>query len=276
MEIGKTQRLKAARKTEHGFYLTNESGHEVLLPGVYIPEGTKEGDDISVFLYKDSEDRMVATTEKPLLELNQIAMLNVKELTRFGAFVDWGLPKDLLIPYAEQNMILKVGEAYPIILLLDDKTERLFGSTRVNKHLDFDDVKFSEGETVQALLTGENELGMTAVVNQRYSGLIFKSDIHKKIQVGEIITAYVKQVREDGKIDLSIVPLGYSDSIDVYTQQIMDGLEKNNGVLKLGDKSSPESIKAVLGMSKKAFKKAIGKLYKSGTVIIESNEIRLK
>ncbi len=276
MEIGKTQTLKAARKTEHGFYLTNESGHEVLLPGVYIPEGMKEGDDISVFLYKDSQDRMVATTEKPLLQLNEIAMLKVKELTRFGAFVDWGLPKDLLIPYAEQNMILKVGETYPVILLLDTKTERLLGSTRINKYLDFDDVKFVEGEMVQVLLTGENELGMTAVVNQRYSGLIFKSDIHKRVRAGEEITAYVKQVRNDGKIDLSIVPLGYSESIDMYTQQILDGLQKNNGVLKLGDKSSPESIKAVLGMSKKAFKKAIGKLYKSGNLVIEPSEIRLK
>ncbi len=276
MQIGLTQELKVARETVHGFYLEDENGHEVLLPGVYIPEGLKPGDMIRVFLYKDSESRIVATTEKPAFELGEFAVLKVKEVGKFGAFVDWGLSKDLLVPFAEQNAILQAGELYPFCLCYDQKSDRLFGSVKINKHLEFTDVQLEVGQEVQVLIAEKHELGIFAIIEQRYSGLIFHSDIHKQIKTGELRKAFVKQVRDDGKVDLLLEPMGYEQSVDEHSDILIKALEANQGKLKLSDKSAPESIKTALGLSKKAFKKAIGKLYKAGKVEIDVDEIRLK
>ncbi|MDA3911179.1 MAG: S1-like domain-containing RNA-binding protein [Bacteroidales bacterium] len=276
MQIGLTHSLKIARETVHGFYLEDENGHEVLLPGVYITEGLKLGDMIRVFLYKDSENRIVATTENPAFELGEFAFLRVKELGQFGAFVDWGLPKDLLVPFSEQISVLKAGESYPFCLCYDEKSDRLFGSARINKQLDYTDVQLEAGQEVDILIAGKHELGISAIIEQRYSGLIFHSDIHKQIQIGEERKAYVKQVREDGKVDLLLEPMGYDNSVDEHSTSLLNALEANHGKLELSDKSAPESIKTALGMSKKAFKKALGKLYKAGKVEIKPGEILLK
>lgn len=276
MQIGLTHSLKIARETVHGFYLEDENGHEVLLPGVYITEHLKIGEMISVFLYKDSENRIVATTEKPAFELGQFAFLRVKELGQFGAFVDWGLPKDLLVPFSEQISVLQAGNSYVFCLCYDDKSDRLFGSAKINKQLEYTDVPFKVGQEVNILVAGKHDLGLSAIIEQRYSGLIFESDIHKQIQIGEERKAYVKQVRVDGKVDLLLEPMGYDKSVDEHSVRLLNMLEANQGKLNLSDKSSPEQIKIVLGMSKKAFKKALGKLYKSGKVDINLGEILLK
>ncbi|MEA1873478.1 MAG: S1-like domain-containing RNA-binding protein [Bacteroidota bacterium] len=276
MQIGLTQELKIARETVHGFYLEDTSGHEVLLPGVYITEELKVGNMIHVFLYKDSENRIVATTESPAFELGEFAFLRVKELGQFGAFIDWGLPKDLLVPFSEQNSVLQAGESYTFCLCYDDKSDRLFGTARINKQLEYNDVQLEAGQEVEVLIAGEHELGVSAIIAQRYSGLIFHSDIHKQIKQGEKRKAFVKQVREDGKVDLLLEPMGYDKSVDEHSTSLLNALEANQGHLKLTDKSTPESIKSVLGMSKKAFKKALGKLYKLGRVAIKEDEIRLK
>jgi len=276
MQIGLTQELKIARETVHGFYLEDENGHEVLLPGVYITEALKIGDKINVFLYKDSENRIVATTEKPAFELGQFAFLRVKELGQFGAFVDWGLPKDLLVPFSEQISVLQAGKSYTFCLCYDEKSDRLFGSAKINKYLTYNDVPLKAGQEVQVIIAGTHDLGLSVIIEQRYSGLLFESDIHKQVQIGEERKAYVKQVRDDGKVDLLLEPMGYDKSVDEHSSSLLTALEENGGILKLSDKSTPENIKASLGMSKKAFKKALGKLYKSGKVEIETDKIALK
>jgi predicted RNA-binding protein (virulence factor B family) len=276
MQIGLTHSLKIARETVHGFYLEDENGHEVLLPGVYITEGLKLGDMIEVFLYKDSENRLVATTEKPAFELGEFAFLRVKELGQFGAFVDWGLPKDLLVPFSEQISVLKAGNSYTFCLCYDEKSDRLYGSAKINKQLEYSDVPLEVGQEVDVLISGKHELGISAIIEQHYSGLIFESDIHKKIEIGEKRKAYVKQVRDDGKVDLLLEPMGYDKSVDEHSSSLLNALEANKGVLKLSDKSTPERIKDELGMSKKAFKKAIGRLYKVGKIEIKPGEILLK
>jgi uncharacterized protein len=275
MQIGKSQYLKIARETEHGYYLTDENGHEVLLPGIYKLDNMSVGNEIPVFIYKDSKNRLVATTETPALELNQFAYLIVKETGKYGAFVDWGIAKDLLIPFAEQNVILKTGQSYIVCLIHDVKTDRLIGSTKINKYLQFNDVSLSVGQQVKVMISGANDLGFTAIVENKYHGMLFRSDVHKPIKVGQYIDAFVKQVREDGKVDLTLEAQGYDNSISQITDKILQTLEKHNGSLDLNDKSDPEQVKYTLGMSKKAFKRGIGKLLKDKKIKLSEKGIHL-
>jgi len=254
MEIGKTNKLTAARSTDNGFYLTDNEGNEVLLPNAYVSDDLSIGHEIEVFVYKDSEDRIVATTLKPYVQFEEFAYLQAKEVNDYGAFMDWGLTKDLMVPFAEQTVKMEKGKWYLIFLLEDEQTERLIGSNKVKDFVFFEDIDVKQGDEVDLLLYDMTELGMNAIVNNLYKGLIFKSDIHKNIQAGDRIKGYVKQVREDGKIDLLLEPLGYKNSIDKNYDIILSALKENNGLLNLNDKSTPEEIKQILGLSKKAFK----------------------
>jgi uncharacterized protein len=275
MKIGKTNKLKIARGTDNGYYLVDSDDNEVLLPNAYITDDLKMDDEIEVFVYKDSEDRIVATTEKPYVLLEEFAWLQVKEVNDFGAFIDWGLQKDLLVPFAEQNEKMKEGNWYLIFLLEDQETERLIGSAKVNEFVFFDEIDVEQGDEVDLLLYDRTDLGMNAIVNNLYRGLIFESDIHKSIQPGERIKGYVKQVREDGKIDIVLEPLGYKNTIDNNCEIILSAIKENNGVLNLSDRSAPEEISKMLGVSKKAFKKGLGKLYKEKKVEITPEGIKL-
>lgn len=270
MELGKINNLTAVRSTEPGFYLTDTEGNEVLLPNAYVADELNIGDEIEVFLYKDSEDRIVAVTSKPFVQLGEFAYLKVKEVNPVGAFMDWGLPKDLLVPFAEQAEKMKQGFSYLIFLLHDKVSDRLIGSSKINQFVESYDIEVKEGDEVDLLLYKMTELGMNAIVNQLYKGLIFTSNIHKYIQPGNKIKGYVKQVREDGKIDILLEPTGYDNSIDNNSSIIIKALKENKGYLDLTDKSAPEDINNLLGLSKKAFKKGIGNLYKQK--IIELNE----
>lgn len=275
MEIGKINKLTVARATDNGYYLVDEYENEVLLPNAYISDDLKIADDLEVFIYKDSEDRIVAVTSQPYVLLEEFAYLKVKEVNQYGAFIDWGLPKDLMVPFAEQTEKMEEGKSYLIFLLQDEQTERLIGSSMVNEFVFFDDIDVKQGDEVDLLLYNLTELGMNAIVNNMYKGLIFNSDIHKIIQPGDRIKGYVKQVREDGKIDILLEPLGYKNSIDNNTEIIISVLKENDGFLNLTDKSSPEAIKQKLGLSKKAFKRGMGKLYKQKLVELSEEGIKL-
>lgn len=276
MKIGRINKLTAARLTDNGFYLTDNEGNEVLLPNAYVSADLAIGHEIEVFVYKDSEDRIVATTLSPYIQFEEFAYLQVKEVNDYGAFMDWGLPKDLLVPFAEQTVRMEKGKWYLVFLLEDEQTERLIGSNKIKDFVFFKDIDVKAGDEVDLLLYEMTELGMNAIVDNMYKGLIFKSDIHKSIKPGDRIKGYVKLVREDGKIDLLLEPLGYKNSIDKYTEIILSAIKENDGLLNLTDKSSAEEIKEKLGLSKKSFKKAVGKLYKEKIVELSDEGVKLK
>lgn len=275
MEIGKTNKLIVARATDFGFYLTDDANNEVLLPNAYVSEDLSIADEIEVFIYKDSEDRLVATNLTPYIQLEEFAVLQVKDVNQFGAFMDWGLAKDLLVPFNEQTKKMEEGNWYLIYLLKDEKTDRLFGSAKVKKFLHFEDIELKQGDEVNLLLFNRTDLGMNAIINNKYKGLIFNSDIHKNIQAGDKTIGFVKNIREDGKIDISLEPIGYQNSINQNSEIILSALKQNNGFLNLSDSSSPEDIKYMIGLSKKAFKKALGNLYKNKKIELFKDGIKL-
>jgi predicted RNA-binding protein (virulence factor B family) len=273
MEIGTTQKLKAVKVTAQGYHLEDETKNEIILPKTEVINSLDIGDFIEVFVYKNPKGTLVATTKKPLVELDEFAYLKVKKVTNEGAFLDWGLDHDLLVPVEEQLDEMEEGKGYLIFVLKDEKTEQLFGSCNENEFVFFDEIDLKVGDEVDLLLYKTTDLGMNAIVNNKYKGLIFRSDIHRIIQPGNQIKGYVKQVREDGKIDLLLEPLGYKKSIDKYADIILEKLAENNGFLDLTDKSNSETIKYVLGMSKKAFKRTIGNLYKNKKITIQDDGI---
>ncbi len=275
MEIGKTNTLKASRTTDNGCYLMDTEGNEVLLPNAYVADSLKLGDEISVFVYKDNEERPVATTLVPKIELDKFAYLKVMDVNNAGAFMDMGVVKQLLVPYSEQPVKMETGEWYVVFCLLDDKTDRLIGSAQIEDFLFTEDVELEEGEEVDILMYKRSELGMNVIVNGMFQGLIFKSDIHKPVQVGDERKAYVKTIRPDGKIDLTLEPQGYRNVIDKVTQGVLDILETDGGYFPYHDKSDPDEIRKVFKMSKKAFKKALGNLYKNKIVVLEKEGTRL-
>lgn len=275
MEIGKINKLTVARRTDNGCYLEDENENEVLLPNAYVTDDLKISDEIEVFVYKDSEDRIVASTLRPYIQFEEFAYLQVKEVNDYGAFIDWGLPKDLMVPFAEQTVKMLEGNWYLIFLLEDTETERLIGSNKIKDFLFFKDIDVKEGDEVDLLLYEMTELGMNAVVNNLYKGLIFKSDIHKTIKPGDKIKGFIKQVREDGKIDIILEPAGYTKSVDQNTEIIISALKESDGFLNITDKNTPDEIKSILGLSKKAFKKAIGKLYKEKKIELNEKGIKL-
>lgn len=275
MEIGKINTLRIARLTEFGFFLNDAENNEVLLPNAYRTAEMEINDQIEVFIYKDSEDRIVASTKMPYIQLNQAAFLEVNEINRIGAFVNWGLPKDLLIPYSKQAVNMKVGSKYFVTLLHDQKSDRLIGSNQIKDFQFSNDIQLQEGAEVTALVYHETELGMNLIVEGKYKGLIFRSDIHKPINLGDTITCFVKTIRPDGKLDIVLHPPGYEKSINLQTNDILAKLKSKNGFLPLTDESSPEEINRILGMSKKAFKKAVGSLYKQKLITITPQGIQL-
>jgi uncharacterized protein len=275
MELGKTQVLKASRTTDNGCYLMDEVGNEVLLPNAYVSSELKLGDDISVFVYKDNDQRLTATTLKPKVELEQFAFLEVMDVNAAGAFVDMGIVKQLLVPYSEQPVKMDVGDWYVVFFMLDDVSDRLIGSANIEDFLFTEDLDIEVGEEVDILMYRRSDLGINAIVNGLYQGLVFHSDVHRPARPGDQMKAYVKNIRADGKIDLSLQPMGYRNVIDKATQSVLDVLIKNEGFFKYSDKSNPDEIYKAFKMSKKAFKKALGSLYKQKIVLLEKDGTRL-
>ncbi len=274
MEIGKYNTLSIARKTDHGLYLQDEDENEVLLPNKYVPHDFKLGEKLEVFIYLDGEQRPIATTLKPKAIAGDFAWLQVKHLSKVGAFLDWGLEKDLLVPFAEQEQRMQEGDFYVVYVFVDEISERLVASSRVEDYTEKEDISLPVDQEVDLLIARQTDLGYTAIIDNRYLGLLYANEVFKKIRTGQRLRGFVKKVRDDGKIDLSLEKQGYA-SVEPNAQKILEILARNNGFLPLHDKSDPDEIKRRLEMSKKTFKKAIGGLYKEKRITITENGIRL-
>ena len=274
MEVGLKNNLRVDRFTDPGAYLLDDENNEVLLPNKYIPEGLKEGEDLEVFVYLDSEDRIIATTLEPYVYLNSFACLKVKDVNNIGAFLDWGLEKDLFVPFKEQGKKLEIGQDVVVFMYKDFQTDRLVASTKLDSFVLNDECELEEGQEVDLLIANRTDLGRNAIIDNEYIGLIYKNEIFQDLYIGDKIKGYVKKIREEGKIDIALQKQGVQN-IDDASQKVLTILKDNNGSMEVSDKSAPEEIKALFSMSKKSFKKAIGSLYKSKIIKIEDNKITL-
>jgi len=276
IDIGKFNTLIILRETEPGLYLAEEEQSEevILLPHKYKPEQFEIGDPIRVFVYLDNEERPIATTLEPYVLLDQFAYLHCADVNKFGAFMDWGLEKQLFVPFKEQARPMKVGNWYIIHLYLDDKTNRLVGSSKTNQFLQNEELSIKRFDEVNILVTHLTEKGANVIINGIHKGLIYRDDIFEDIRTGDTLKAYIKKIREDNKIDVVLQTPGYK-SIEPNAQYILDEMKSAGGFLPLHDKSSPDEIKDELGISKKSFKKAIGNLFKNKQIVIKDDGIEL-
>ena len=276
IEIGVYQKLKIYKRKSQGLYLLDEKdGDEVLLPNAECSDDLEIGDYIQVFVYLDSEEREIATLKKPIVTLNSFGSLTVKYNSSIGAFCDWGMPKDLLVPFHEQKEPMKEGQRYIVYMYLDEVSDRLVGTTKLRRYLNpFADNSLKLGQEVEALIYQETNIGYKAVINQSFTGLIYKSELNGvNITIGDTLKAYVKPIRDDKKIDLSLNPLGFKN-VETNVDLILNALDASGGYLPFNDKSSPEAIRETFGISKKVFKKIIGVLYKQKQIVIESKGIK--
>lgn len=274
IELGNYNTLKVLRSTSVGLFLGDDEGTEILLPNKYVPEDFKIDAELKVFCYLDNNERPIATTLHPKIVRNGFAYLEVKEVGTYGAFLDWGLEKQLLVPFREQPQRMEEGKKYVVHCYMDEESMRLTGSGKVDRYLSNDDVDYELNAEVTVLAQRKTPLGWEVIVDNKHKGLIFDSDIFKPISVGNQLKGYVKNVREDKKIDISLQPIG-AKMLEPTAKIIFEELEKNNGFLPLHDKSSPEEIKATLHLSKKAFKKGVGILYRQRKINIQDDGIYL-
>jgi predicted RNA-binding protein (virulence factor B family) len=275
IEIGHYNNLEILRETTVGLFLGDEDGEDVLLPNKYVPEEYEIGDMLEVFVYLDYDERKVATNLTPLIHLHEFALLEAAIVDDVGAFMDWGLEKQLLVPYKEQRQKLQEGRWYIIYLDIDKKTNRLYGSNKIEKRLDNEELTVGRGEEVEIIVYRETPIGYSVIVNHMHKGLIYKNEVNKELRIGEKRQAYVKMIRDDNKLDISITPIGYQNVNSSNSSLIFTALKSNDGYLEINDKSSPDQIKALFGLSKKAFKKAVGELYRERKIILEEKGIRL-
>lgn len=276
LQLGKRNDMVVVKKVDFGVYLDGGEVGEILLPTRYVPEDCKVGDTVNVFLYLDSEERLVATTQKTLTEVNLFACLEVKWINEHGAFLDWGLMKDLFCPFREQKMKMQVGKKYIVYTYIDKVTYRIVASAKVEKFLSTEEPVYAKGDEVEILIQQRTDLGFKAIVDNKFVGMVFDKEVVKPLRTGDRMVAYVKQVRPDGKIDLMLHPAG-RDHVVGFAEALYQKLgESADGFLPLHDKSSPEDIYSVFGVSKKTFKQAVGDLYKRQLISLEPNGIRLK
>ena len=276
IRLGKRNDLEILREVDFGMYLDAGEIGDVLLPKRYIPEGVKVGDIVNVFLYLDSEERLVATTETPLVEVNEFAFLEVKWINEFGAFLDWGLMKDLFCPFKEQKMKMVVGRKYLIYCYIDPITYRIVASAKIDKFLSDEMPPYKSGDEVDVIIQQKSDLGMKAVVDGKYRGMFFDNEIFQTIRTGDRLKAFVKQVRPDGKIDLKLQRYFGKKRITTFSEQLLVYLKgSEDGFCPLHDKSDASDIYETFGVSKKTFKRGVGDLYKHHLVTIEPNGIRL-
>ena len=261
MKLGEYNTLRILRLTTVGAYLGDEHDNDVLLPNKYVTQEMSVGEDVNVFLYKDSEDRLVATTEKPYITLNEFAYLQVKQLTPFGAFLDWGLEKDLLVPFREQTSKLEEDKYYLIYLKLDEETNRLVATAKTNKYFSTDTSELELNQEVDLLICETFDLGVKIVVNGKFLGIVYHNDVNRKLRRGDYTKGFIYNIREDGKLDVRLEVSGYA-KVEPNAEKLLAILNNRNGVLYLTDKSDPDDIRDAVGMSKKTFKQAVGNLYK--------------
>ena len=274
IKIGNYNTLRVARFVDFGAYLTDDDNNEVLLPARYVPDDATVGDEIEVFVYTDSEDRPVAVTEHPFATVGEFAFLQVAQVNKFGAFLDWGVPKHLLVPFSEQRLRMEEGGIYPVYVYLDDITKRVVASGKLEKFLGNVIPDYKPGQEVQALVWKHTDIGYKVIVDNLFQGMIYDNEVYAPLEIQQTITAYVKNVRDDGKIDLTVGDRAAKRVSDL-TSRILDRIEHDGGRLTITDSSSPEEIKRAFHCSKKDFKKAVGKLYKERKIAIGEDCITL-
>jgi predicted RNA-binding protein (virulence factor B family) len=275
VKIGKPCTLEVVKFADQGAYLDGGPYGEILLPNRYVPAKCEEGDEVEVFVHFDSEDRIVASTDFPKVMVDQFGYLRVVEVTSYGAFLDWGLPKDLFVPFREQTIKMEKDKSYLVRLYVDRITGRIVGTAKYKKYLNLTDVDFFVGDEVELIIANRTDLGYNAIINEAHLGILYFNEIFKPIGTGDRIKGFIKKIREDGKIDLSLEKQGY-EKVDPVSDELLNKLGNAKGkFLPYSDKTDPEAIKEGLGISKKTFKKAIGLLYKQKLIAIEEDGIRL-
>ena len=274
IEIGKTCHLRVLKQRDIGLYLEGDTLGQILLPKRYVPKDTVVGDLLEVFLYNDSDDRLIATTEKPYVEIDECALLKVVDVNHAGAFMDWGLSKDLLVPHGEQNGRMEVGRHYVVMAYLDDETDRIAASAKLDEILSEVSVYFKVHQAVDLQIYGQTELGYKAAINNAHLGLLYKNEVFQTVKYGQKLKGYIKTIRDDKKIDLTL-QLPAVETRDTLMQAILDNLVEQKGVSSLTDKSLPADIYQQFSVSKANYKKALGHLYKQKLIKIDKRNITL-
>lgn len=274
IKLGKYNQLEVVKEVDFGVYLDGFDDGEILLPTRYVPADCRVGDVLNVFIYLDNEERLVATTLEPLVQVDQFAWLEVSWVNEYGAFLNWGLMKDLFVPFREQKTKMQMGRSYLVHAHLDEESYRIVASAKVERYLSKEHPDYQANEEVEILVWQRTEIGVKVIVDNRYGGLLYNSEIYTPIEPGMRLTAYVKQVRDDGKIDLTLHKTGYA-KVEDFSDILLNHLKAHDGYVQLHDKSPAESIYEVFGVSKKTFKKAVGDLYKKRLITISEAGIRL-
>ncbi len=272
--IGALNNLRVVKEVDFGVYLDGGEHEEILLPRKYVPENSKVNDHITVFIYLDSEDRFIATTEKPYAMVGDFALLKVVAVEHVGAFLDWGLLKDLLVPFGEQSPTMEKGKSYIVRVYVDTKTNRIAATTRLDRYLDNTPGNFHEGQEVELLICSKTDIGYKAIIDNTHWGVLYFNEVFQPLKIGQRTKGYIKKVRGDNKIDLSLYKTGY-EKVDDITDTILTALKAKGGFLPVTDKSTPETIYKMFGVSKKTYKKAIGAIYKKKLITIENGGIKL-
>lgn len=275
IELGKYNNLEIIKEVDFGVYLDGGESGEILMPAKYVPENHKPGDIVSAFVYLDSGERLVATTEKPFAQVGDFAFLEVAWTNKYGAFLSWGVMKDLFVPFREQKTKMEQGKKYLVYIYIDSETYRIAASSKIDKFISKDKPEYSFGDEVNIIIWQKTELGIKVIVDNKYQGLLYGNEIFKRLKYGETTKAYIKQIREDGKIDLILQKPGYEFAED-FSKTLLQYLKDNGGYSEFNDKSDSEDIYSTFGVSKKVFKKAVGNLYKNQLITIEENGIKLK
>jgi predicted RNA-binding protein (virulence factor B family) len=270
--LGRQQRLTVIREKEFGLYLDAHQFGDILLPKRYVPQGTKVGDELDVFVYLDSEDELIATTLVPKAQVGEFAALTCIACNSVGAFFDWGLPKDLLVPFSQQKNTIEEGDTHLLFIYLDQNTNRLVGTTRVDALLNREEAPYTTGDKVEAIIGDKTNIGFKCVLDNRFWGVLFFEDAFRQLRKGEKVTAFIKRVRDDGKIDISLQEVGYKKVTGILGD-ILQYLDDHNGEMVITDKSSPEAIYAVFKVSKATFKKALGALYKDKKISLTKEKV---
>lgn len=274
IQLGKYNQLDVVKEVDFGMYLDGGEDGEILLPKRYVPEGCRPGDMLNVFIYLDMDERLVATTLHPYVQVGEFACLEVAWVNQFGAFLDWGLMKDLFVPFREQKMKMVKGNRYIVHVHLDEESYRIVASAKVERYLSKERPVYRAGEEVEVLVWQKTDLGFKVIADNRFSGMLFHNEIFQTVEVGMKLKAYVKHVREDGKIDLQLQP-GGARKIDDFTEVLLQYLKENEGYSSIHDKTDAETIYNTFGVSKKTFKKTVGDLYKKRLIVLEEEGIRL-
>ena len=273
-KIGRTNRLTVTRIRDYGAHLDGGESGDILLPKRYVPQNCQPGDEVDVFVFAEGGMRLRATTQKPYASVGEFAKLRVKANTSSGSFLDWGLQKDLLVPKKEQHGHMEEGKSYIVFVFLDEKSARITASAKLDRFLNLQPPEYHEGEEVDLLICNKTDLGYKAIVNNSHWGMIFKNEVFKDIHIGQQLKGYIKKIRTDHKIDLSLEQAGY-EKIDEISRSILKTIKKKGGRIEVTDNSPPEDIYSLFGISKKTFKKAIGALYKKRRITIDNNAVKL-